>query len=288
MKPSSPMILNFCDFSMSLERPIIMGILNVTPDSFSDGGLFANKQQALIKAQQMIVEGVDILDVGGESTRPGAAKVSEQQELDRVIPLIEALKGFDCPISVDTRKPKVMKEALGAGVSMINDVTALESEESIKIVAEADVPVCLMHMRGLPQTMQQSPTYENIVDEVIEFLIERAKIAQGLGVKQQNIVLDPGFGFGKTLAHNVALFKSLDRLVEKGYPVLVGLSRKSMLGEITGKNVTDRMPASITSAMLAVQAGVKILRVHDVSETKDMLRVLDALDESILESKGLN
>jgi len=288
MKPSSPMILNFCDFSMSLERPIIMGILNVTPDSFSDGVLFANKQQALIKAQQMIVEGVDILDVGGESTRPGAAKVSEQQELDRVIPLIEALKGFDCPISVDTRKPKVMKEALGAGVSMINDVTALESEESIKIVAEADVPVCLMHMRGLPQTMQQSPTYENIVDEVIEFLIERAKIAQGLGVKQQNIVLDPGFGFGKTLAHNVALFKSLDRLVDKGYPVLAGLSRKSMLGEITGKNVTDRMPASITSAMLAVQAGVKILRVHDVSETKDMLRVLDALDESILESKGLN
>jgi len=262
---------------LTLKQPLIMGILNVTPDSFFDGGQFNVLEHAHAKALQMIAQGADMIDIGGESTRPGAQLVSVQQEIDRVIPLIEQLKSINCPISIDTRKPQVMKLAIAAGASMINDVNALSSDEALEVVANAQVAVCLMHMQGEPQHMQHQPHYENVVDEVMSFLLERAARAEAAGILSSNIILDPGFGFGKTLDHNIQLFKSLNLLVNKGYPVLIGISRKSMLGEITAKDANQRMAASITSALLAAQAGVSILRVHDVSETKDMLNTLKSL-----------
>jgi len=269
---------SFQKINLTSTKPLVMGILNVTPDSFSDGGSFIEPEKACEKVELMISQGVDIVDIGGESTRPGAKTVTVQQEIDRIIPLLQALKGMDCAISVDTRKTQVMQLAIAEGVSMINDVTALESPGALELLASANLPVCLMHMKGMPETMQDHAAYENVTDEVLSYLLARAKQAQLAGIRRENIILDPGFGFGKKIHHNVQLFKELPKIISKDYPVLCGVSRKSMLGEITGKAVAERMVASVTAAILAVQSGVKILRVHDVAETVDALKILQTLN----------
>ncbi len=258
-------------------QPLVMGILNVTPDSFSDGGEFIRPELAIERAQKMIDQGVDIIDVGGESTRPGAAAVELQQELDRVIPVIEAISDLGKPVSVDTSKAQVMSEAVKAGASMINDVCALQKEGAIKAAAESKVPVCLMHMQGEPRTMQSSPVYRSVVEDVLEFLQQRVAACTAAGIDRSLISIDPGFGFGKTLQHNLEMLRRLDEFQSLTLPVLVGLSRKSMLGEITGKSVADRGAASIGVAMIAAMKNANIIRVHDVAETKDAIRVYAAL-----------
>jgi dihydropteroate synthase len=252
-----------------------MGVLNVTPDSFSDGGRYAGLEAAIAHARRMIEEGADILDVGGESTRPGAAPVAERDELRRVIPVIERMK--DVPVSVDTRHPRVMREALAAGASMINDIEALQAPEALEAVAESDCAVCLMHMQGDPATMQKQPQYRDVVSEVKEFLSRRIAEAEKAGIGRDRIVVDPGFGFGKTLAHNLELLRRLGEFAALGVPVLAGLSRKSMLGALTGRGPQDRLAASIAAALLAAERGATILRVHDVKETRDALAVRQAL-----------
>ncbi len=265
---------------LDLSVPRIMGILNVTPDSFSDGGRYDRLDAALYHAERMVVSGADILDVGGESTRPGAQPVSEAEELDRVIPVIEALSArFEKPISIDTSKPAVMREAVVAGADMINDVNALRAEGAVAAAAEAGVPVCLMHMQGEPRTMQRSPRYDDVVTEVRDFLLERARVCEVAGIPRDAIVLDPGFGFGKTLEHNLELLRQLPVLCATGYPVLAGISRKSMVGAITGREVDDRLAGSLAMALLALEGGARILRVHDVAETRDVLRVWVAVRE---------
>lgn len=263
---------------MALDRPRIMGILNTTPDSFSDGGEWVNPDRALAHALDMVEQGADIIDIGGESTRPGAAPVSEQEELDRVVPLVERLAGeTSTAISVDTSKPGVMRAAVAAGAGMINDVFALQVDGAIDTAAYLGVPVCLMHMQGEPRTMQSEPRYEDVVREVGDFLLARAMACRDAGVAAADIVIDPGFGFGKTLEHNLALLRDLGRFTELGYPVLAGLSRKSMLGTITGREAGDRVAASVAAALLAAHNGASIVRVHDVAETADALKVLTAL-----------
>lgn len=262
-----------------LSRPLVMGIVNVTPDSFSDGGHHASTALALAHAQQLIADGADILDIGGESTRPGAAEVSEQQELDRVLPVIEGLRGSPVPLSIDTWKPGVMRAALAAGASLVNDVNALQADGALQVVVASDAAVCLMHKQGTPQTMQQQPHYADVVGEVGTFLRARIAAAEQAGIARARIVIDPGFGFGKTLAHNLALLRDLRELGALGVPVLAGLSRKSMLGAITGRGVDERLAASVAAALLAVQRGAAIVRVHDVRETVDALKVLNALNE---------
>ena len=257
-----------------------MGIVNITPDSFSDGGQHATTAAAIAHAQQLIADGADILDIGGESTRPGAAPVSEQQELDRVLPVIEGLRGIAIPISIDTWKPSVMRAALAAGASMVNDVNALQAEGALQVVAGTDAAVCLMHKQGTPQTMQQRPEYRDVITEVSDFLGERIAAAEAAGVARQRIVIDPGFGFGKTLAHNLDLLRQLAAFQLLGVPVLAGVSRKSMLGAITGRDVNGRLAASVAAALLAVQKGAAIVRVHDVRETVDALKILNAVNES--------
>ena len=261
----------------SLDRPRIMGILNLTPDSFSDGGLWTDPDPALRHALAMVQAGADFIDIGGESTRPGAAPVSLQQELDRVIPVIERLAGETAAmISVDTSKPEVMRAAVEAGAGMINDVFALRQEHAVEVAAGLDVPVCLMHMQGEPRRMQEKPEYDNVVEEVCAFLSERAAVCEAAGIPREQIVFGPGFGFGKTLEHNLQLLRGLPALAKAGYPLLVGISRKSMLGAITGRETGDRVAASVAAAMLAVQGGAAIVRVHDVAETADALKVLAA------------
>jgi dihydropteroate synthase len=256
-----------------------MGILNITPDSFSDGGLWTDPELALRHGLDMVSEGADIIDIGGESTRPGASPVPLQEELDRVIPLIEQLRGeTDAPISIDTSKPEVMREAVAAGAGMINDVFALRVDGAIDTAAYLGVPVCLMHMLGDPGTMQERPSYEDVVKDVGDFLLSRAMACQDAGIAASEIVLDPGFGFGKTLEHNLALLRGLPDLVQLGYPILAGLSRKAMLGAVTGRDAGARVAASLAAAILAVQGGASIVRVHDVAETADALKVLAALD----------
>jgi dihydropteroate synthase len=262
-----------------LSRTWVMGIVNVTPDSFSDGGRHASTALALAHAHRLIADGADILDIGGESTRPGAAEVSEQEELDRVLPVIEGLRGSHVPLSIDTWKPGVMRAALAAGVSMVNDVNALQAEGALEAVACTDAAVCLMHKQGTPQTMQQQPHYADVVVEVSAFLRTRIAAAEQVGIACERIVIDPGFGFGKTLAHNLALLRGLPALGGLGVPVLAGLSRKSMLGAITGRGVEERLAASVAAALLAVQRGAAIVRVHDVRETVDALKILNALNE---------
>lgn len=270
--------LQFAKSELNLQEPLIMGILNVTPDSFSDGGQFIDFDSAIKQAKQMHVDGADIIDIGGESTRPGAADVSEDEELHRVVPLIEALsKELDAPISIDTSKAVVMYEAVHAGASMINDVYALQKENALQIAAQLNVPVCLMHMQGKPETMQKKIEYKNVIQEVVEFFQQRINSCIESGINKENIIIDPGFGFGKNLQHNIDLLNNLQVFVESGFPVLAGLSRKSMLGQITGKNVSQRLAASLAVAQLAVNRGTQILRVHDVAETKDILRVLQAV-----------
>ena len=260
-----------------------MGIVNVTPDSFSDGGKFAATNLAIEHALKLAEEGADILDIGGESTRPNATPVSLQEELDRVIPVIEALsKQVNIPISIDTYKPAVMQAAIAAGVSMVNDVRALQEgaglkESAIEIVANANVGVCLMHMQGTPQTMQNNPHYNDVVNDVKNFLKARLQASIGAGVGASNILLDPGFGFGKTREHNITLLQNLDSFVDLGQPLLVGLSRKSVLGQMTGNDVDARLYASIAASVLAAQKGAKILRVHDVKATVEALKVVSAV-----------
>ena len=263
---------------LKLDRPLIMGILNVTPDSFSDGGQWTGKTEAIQRALEMQDQGADIIDVGGESTRPGAKAVTLQQELERVIPVIEAIVPQLCvPVSIDSSKPEVMRAAVAAGAGMINDVNALREAGAVKAAAELAVPVCLMHMLGDPRVMQNKPEYDDVAAEVKRFLLARADQCVAGGISRQNIVLDPGFGFGKTFEQNLALFRALPDLVAQGYPVLVGMSRKAMIGQITGKEMADRAPGSITAATLAVGKGAAIVRVHDVAETRDALNVATAL-----------
>ena len=260
-------------------RCLVMGIVNVTPDSFADGGRYLDNEQAVAHAATLVDEGADILDIGGESTRPGAAAVPLQQELDRVIPVIERLTGdFDVPVSIDTSKPEVMRAAVSAGARLINDVCALQADGALQAAAELGVPVCLMHMQGKPRTMQQAPDYTDVTREVMEFLQARATAAQQAGVAAEHIIVDPGFGFGKTLDHNLRLFRDLPRLAGFGYPLLVGVSRKSMIGAMTGRDVDARLSGSLALAMLAAQSGAAIIRVHDVAPTVDVLTILAELD----------
>ncbi len=258
-----------------------MGILNITPDSFSDGGKHFNPDDALRQAETMQRDGAAILDVGGESTRPGSAPVSLQEELDRVIPVIEKITAnLDIPVSIDTSKPEVMSEAVASGAGMVNDVMALQAEGAVQVVAQmpATVSVCLMHMQGLPRTMQQNPVYRDVVNEVKGFLLERATVCQNAGIKAQRIVLDPGFGFGKTLEHNLTLLSDMEVIVAGGYPVLTGISRKSMIGAILDNApVEQRLFGSLAAALIASQKGSVIIRVHDVKATVDVLRVAAAV-----------
>lgn len=257
-----------------------MGVVNVTPDSFSDGGLWLNAEKAAEHALGLVEEGADILDVGGESSRPGALPVSAEEELERVLPVLEKLKEIEVPISVDTVKPEVMRQEIRAGASMINDIGALRTPSAMEVVAGSDVGVCLMHMQGDPQSMQKDPQYGDVVAEVREFLERHAQEAEKAGISRDRLVLDPGFGFGKTVAHNLALLRHLNSIASLGLPVLAGLSRKSILGVITGNRVEDRLSGSIAAALLAVSNGAKIVRVHDVKATKDALAVFSAVQES--------
>lgn len=255
-----------------------MGVVNVTPDSFSDGGNLQNSQQAISHALSLLEQGADIVDVGGESTRPGAAPVSVEDELRRVLPVIEALAARGFAVSVDTRKPNVMQEAIKAGVSMVNDVMALREPGSLEAVADSNVAVCLMHMQGEPQTMQITPQYDDVVRQVHDFLSERIEACEAAGISRNRLVVDPGFGFGKTLAHNLALLRNLHKLVEMGVPVLAGMSRKSMLGLLTGKPVEQREYAGIAAHLAAVARGASIVRVHDVAAMRDALKVWEAVE----------
>ena len=259
-----------------------MGILNVTPDSFSDGGQFDNLNIALRQAATMLDGGAAIIDIGGESTRPGANSVSLQEELDRIIPVIEAVKSItEVPVSVDTSKAEVMREAVAAGAGMINDINALRGEGALQAAADLNVPVCLMHMRGKPRTMQQSPHYDDVVAEVAAFLDERIAACVEAGIPEDLIVVDPGFGFGKTHQHNVELLANLRQLHVRNRPVLVGVSRKSTLGDLTQREVHQRLPASIAAAAVAVMNGADIIRAHDVQASVDALKVVRAaLDAS--------
>ncbi len=256
-----------------------MGIVNVTPDSFSDGGQHWQRDAAIAHAQQLIGGGADMLDIGGESSRPGAPPVCVQEELDRVMPVIESLRGVPVPISVDTWKPEVMREALAGGATMVNDINALQQEGALEAVAASGAGVCLMHKQGAPQTMQVQPHYQDVVREIKDFLRVRIAAAQVAGIARDRIVADPGFGFGKTLAHNLELLHRLDEFAELGVPLLAGLSRKSMLGTLTGADVTQRMPASVAAALLAIMRGARIVRVHDVGATVDALKVWEAVNE---------
>jgi dihydropteroate synthase len=264
---------------LDLKEPKVMGILNVTPDSFSDGGRFSNIDNALKQAQKMLEQGASILDIGGESTRPGAFEVSEQQELDRVIPVIERInQHFDCWISIDTSKAKVMQEAVNAGADLINDVRALREDNALEVAVKANVPVCLMHMQGQPRSMQSAPEYDNVIEDVKIFLLQRAEICINAGIKKENIILDLGFGFGKQLDDNYELLAAIHQFVKLDYPILTGLSRKSMFGQLLNRDINHRLAGSLAGALIALQQGSQIIRVHDVEETVDVIKVLQTLN----------
>ena len=265
--------------------PRVMGILNITPDSFSDGGDFLSPQAAVERARQMVEEGAAIIDVGGESTRPGAPAVSIQKELDRIVPVIEVLSAeLPVPISIDTSKPEVMRAAVAAGAGMINDVRALRLTGALEAAAELNrslsVPICLMHMQGEPGTMQQQPHYSDVVQEVSAFLAERVQACVRHGIPRERLVVDPGFGFGKRLEHNLSLLKRLDELAKLGLPLMVGLSRKSMIGAVLDRPVTQRLYGSLAAAVLAVARGAVLVRVHDVRATVEALKVYEAVKQS--------
>ena len=264
--------------TLAFDLPAVMGVLNVTPDSFSDGGRFTGRDAALRQAEAMARDGAAIIDVGGESTRPGAADVTEQEELDRVIPVVEAVvSAVDVPVSIDTSKAAVMRAAASAGAAMINDIRALRGDGALAAAVELQQPVCLMHMQGQPRTMQQAPGYGDVVADVGNFLAERLRACVAAGLAENLLIVDPGFGFGKTPGHNVELLANLRQLRSLGRPILVGLSRKSTLGALTGRDVDERMPASIAAAVIAVIQGAHIVRAHDVGETVDALRVAAAV-----------
>ena len=255
-----------------------MGVVNVTPDSFSDGGRYLDPQAAIAHGRRLIEEGADILDIGGESSRPGARPVAEDEELQRLRPVLKAMK--DVPVSVDTRRPSVMRAVLSEGASMINDIDALSAPGALDAVADTDCAVCLMHKQGTPATMQHAPSYGEVVLEVRDYLSARISACRIAGIEKDRITIDPGFGFGKTVEHNFTLLKRLPELAALGVPVVAGWSRKSTLGAITGQPVTERLAASLAAALLAVQHGAKILRVHDVRETRDALAVVQALERT--------
>jgi dihydropteroate synthase len=268
-------------FRLSLERPLIMGVVNITPDSFSDGGRFLNPAAAVAHARRLIDEGADLIDLGAESSRPGAAAVvSAEEELRRLLPVLRGLRDAPVPVSVDTTKPEVMRAALAEGASVINDINALRAAGAIAAVAATDAFVCLMHMQGTPGTMQQHPSYDNVVAEVKAFLSERVRAVRDAGIAAERIAIDPGFGFGKTLEHNLELLRHLREFTQLGAPVLAGWSRKSSLGRITGKPAADRLAASVAAALIAAQNGAGILRVHDVAATRDALAVLAAVENT--------
>lgn len=259
----------------------VMGVLNVTPDSFSDGGKFNRPDLALERARQMVADGAAFIDIGGESTRPGATPVSAQEELDRVCPVVEAVvRELDAVVSVDTSAPEVMAEVARLGAGLINDVRALQRDGAPQAAAQAGIPVCIMHIQGEPDTMQDRPEYRNVRREVSAFLAGRIRVAEQAGVLPENILLDPGFGFGKSLEHNLQLLASLEQMHILGHPLLVGMSRKSMLGHITGREVNERLPASLAAATIAAMKGASIIRVHDVRETVDAVRVVSAMKEA--------
>jgi dihydropteroate synthase len=268
-------------YQLNFNRPHVMGIINVTPDSFSDGGQFVSINLAVEQALKLIAEGADILDVGGESTRPGAHPVSLNEELNRVIPVIEALSSVSTvPISIDTYKPEVMRLAIAAGADIVNDIRALQEPDALDIVANSKAGVCLMHMQGLPQTMQLAPQYDDVVSEVKQFLVDRMNVAISHGIAKNRILLDPGFGFGKTRAHNISLIQQLNKLIDIGQPLLVGLSRKSVLGSIAGGDESQRLYASIAASVISAMSGAKIIRVHDVKATVDALKVVTAIQQT--------
>ncbi|MFQ2291394.1 dihydropteroate synthase [Aeromonas enteropelogenes] len=259
---------------LSLDRPHVMGILNVTPDSFSDGGNFTQLERAMTHARQMVADGATLIDIGGESTRPGAPDVSEQEELDRVIPIVERLvRECNVMISLDTSKAAVMREGCKAGAHLINDIRALQEPGALLAAAEADVPVCLMHMQGQPRTMQIEPHYDDLLEEVKAFFDERIAVCEAAGIGREKLLLDPGYGFGKTLAHNYQLLAEQRGLLEYGLPLLVGMSRKSMIGNLLARPVDERLAGSLACALIGMQQGARIIRVHDVRETMDALRV---------------
>jgi dihydropteroate synthase len=257
---------------------VVMGILNVTPDSFSDGGRFHSLDKALQHALQMQQQGADIIDIGGESTRPGAVAVSLDEELNRVIPVIEKIRQHsDVAISIDTSKPELMQAAIFAGANIVNDVNALQAKGALEVCARHQIPVCIMHKQGVPQTMQDNPQYSNVVAEIRQYLEIRANACIAAGIKQKNIIIDPGFGFGKTLENNLSLLKEMDQLCAMEYPVLVGVSRKSMFGQLLDKEVNERLVASVAAVVIAYQKGARFFRVHDVAETCDALKLCEAV-----------
>ena len=258
---------------------VVMGILNLTPDSFSDGGLYLDPKLAVKRALQMIEEGADIIDIGGESTRPGAQPLTADEEINRVVPVIKALRALsEITISIDTSKAEVMRRAVEAGADLINDVRALQEEGALDAVAELDVPVCLMHMQGKPRNMQQNPSYDNVVEDVKTFLQQRVECCVESGIDKDKILIDPGFGFGKTLEHNLSLLKHLAEFVRMGFPLLVGISRKSMLGQILDAETEQRVTGGLATTALAFQSGAQVFRVHDVKETVDVLKVCQAVE----------
>lgn len=271
------MILNCGRFQLDLSKPRVMGIVNVTPDSFSDGGKFNTTEKAIEHALQLVEEGAEILDIGGESTRPGATPVPLDEELKRVIPVIEGLRDVGVPLSIDTYKPQVMQAAITAGADIVNDVCALREPHALEIVATSQVGVCLMHMQGRPQTMQADPQYDNVVSEVRDFLKARLDAAEQAGIDRSRIVLDPGFGFGKRTAHNLTLLNHLNDIQALGLPLLIGLSRKSVLGQVVGSSVDERIHASIAASVVSVMKGANIVRVHDVKPTIDALKIVQAV-----------
>ena len=264
------------------ERILVMGIVNVTPDSFSDGGRFDSLEKALAHARRLASEGANILDIGGESTRPGAAPVDARAEIERVVPVIEAVRAeLDLPVSIDTMKGAVMRAAVAAGAEMINDVNGLRDPDALVAAVEAGVPTCIMHMQGEPRTMQQNPDYDDVVEDLRLFFRERIDTCLAAGMQEQNLVLDPGFGFGKSLQHNLDLLDRFGRFREFGLPLMAGISRKSMLGKITGREAADaRVAASVAAGVLAAERGANILRVHDVAETVDAVSVIHAMREN--------
>ena len=266
-------------FDLELSRPLIMGVVNITPDSFSDGGRYLEPGAAIEHARELLEQGADLIDLGAESSRPGVeVKLSAEQELERLMPVLKSLRDAPVPVSIDTTKPEVMRAAIEAGASLVNDISALRSPGALEAVAASNVGVCLMHMQGEPRTMQQAPRYRDVVSEVKAFLVERVAAAETAGIGRERIVIDPGFGFGKTVEHNFELLRHLERFADTGIPVLAGWSRKSTLGVITGRPAGERLAASVAAALLAVQHGARIVRVHDVAATRDALAVLAAMN----------
>ena len=271
-------ILHCGAYRLSLDRPLLMGIVNLTPDSFSGDGLAHDIAHAIDHARSQLEAGADLLDIGAESSRPGAIPTPEDEELRRLLPVLREITRWGVPISVDTYKPRVMAAALKAGATMINDICGMENPEALRVVAGSDCAVCVMHMQGEPGTMQQAPSYRNVVEEVRQYLAEARERCAEVGVSDERLVLDPGFGFGKSLEHNLAMFRALDQFEQEGLPVLVGVSRKTMLGTLTGRPVEQRQAASVAAALLAAQRGASIIRVHDVAATKDALTVWRAIE----------